>query len=207
MLRESSRIETGARLRTERPPIACTAGILNSGLQRPSAGHEVARGCPLRYHSAEPKMPPRTLFAALTVCLALAVAAACGGGGDDDELTRGQLSDPNEVPTATPWQQPPEVVILDPDNIQPLPPNEPNTGDGGEETPAPGEPGVCGESYTVVSGDTAYGIGEKCGWPADDLENFVTQLEALNPDVDVRSLSIGQVLVMPELPAADDEEQ
>jgi len=155
------------------------------------------------------KMPPRKLFTALIALIVLvALAAACGGGDDDDDdsADRGQLSDPATVPTATIWQQPPEVVILDPNNIQPLPPSEPNTGPGDDDDtpPGEGEPGVCGETYTVVGGDTAFGIGEKCGWPADDLDNFVTQLEALNPDVDVRSLSIDLVLVMPEIPAAED---
>jgi hypothetical protein len=155
-------------------------------------------------------MPPRNLFLVLLSLLAaLAVMAACGGGDDDDDGGGGshQLTDPETVPTVTPWQQLPDPIVLDPNNIQPLPPTDPNTNGGAEETATPeaGEPGVCGETYTVVGGDTAFGIGEKCGWPSDDLDNFVTLLEELNPDIDVRSLSIDQVLVMPPLPADDGE--
>jgi hypothetical protein len=151
-------------------------------------------------------MPPRKLLlTAPLLALALLALAACGGD-DDDDGARGQLSDPNNVPTATPWALPPEVLVIDPDNIQPIPP-ESNGGTVDEETPAPGEPGVCGESYVVEGGDTAFGIGEKCGWPADDLGTFVDELEALNPDADVRNLSIGQVLTMPNLPAEEAPEE
>lgn len=140
-------------------------------------------------------MPPRKIPALiwLTILAALALAVACGGGGDDGNGggAPGQLSDPQSVPTATIWANPPEVIILDPDNIQPLPTDNP--GGGGEATPTPaaGEPGVCGDTYTVVAGDTTFGIAEKCGVSPDDII-------AANPDIgDGRSLTVGQVLVMP----------
>lgn len=115
-----------------------------------------------------------------------AVVAACGG--DDDNSLPGQLSDPNNVPTATPWQDAPSVIVLDPENIQPLPPSAPDTG--GTATPAPGEPGVCGETYTVVAGDTTFGIADKCGVSVDGIQE-------LNPEIDIRNLSIGDVLNLP----------
>lgn len=149
-------------------------------------------------------MPPRKLFAVFAfLCVTLAVFAACGGDDDDGgSFEPGNLTDPQTVPTATPWQQPPEVLLLDPNNIQPLPPNAPNTGepDGGvaEETPVPGEPGVCGETYTVIGGDTTFGIAAKCGVDPQAIID-------LNPDIDPANLSVGQVLIMPE-PAAEETE-
>jgi hypothetical protein len=127
---------------------------------------------------------------------ALAYALACGGGDDDGGGT-GQLSDPQNVPTATYWQDPPEVIMLDPDNIQPLPTDppagSPGGGSGTEPTqpPAAGEPGVCGATYTVIPEDTTFGIAEKCGVSPDDII-------AANPDIDPGSLTPGQVLIMPE---------
>jgi hypothetical protein len=141
------------------------------------------------------KILPRNLIFAgwLVITVSLLVAAACGGGDDDDNGQTGQLTDPQNVPTATTWQQPPDVVLLDPNNLPTLPPQQPN---GPTPTPVPtaGEPGVCGDTYTVVAGDTTFGIAEKCGVSADDII-------AANPDIDPRSLSVGQVLILPEPPA------
>ena len=139
-------------------------------------------------------MPPRKLPALIWLVLlaALMTAVACGGGGDDDDSGgTGQLSDPQNVPTVTPWQEPPEVILLDPDNIQPLPTDNPNPGTAASPTPLAGEPGVCGATYTVVSGDTTFGIADKCGVSPDEIK-------AANPDIDPGNLSVGQVLIMPE---------
>ena len=148
-----------------------------------------------------PPPPPRWIAPALLLLVpALLALAACGG--DDDgggTFEPGNLTNPEGVPTATPWANPPELVILDPDNINPLPPNNPNQT---EPTDAPepngGEPGVCGDTYTVEAGDFLTTIGEKCGvdW------NLIAEL---NPDVDPASLSIGQVLNMPSADADDTE--
>ncbi|MDO8617228.1 MAG: LysM domain-containing protein [Dehalococcoidia bacterium] len=136
------------------------------------------------------KITPRPLLAFL--CLALPAAlllalAACGGGGDSPEFQSGRLTDPRKVPTVTPWQQPPEVKIVDPDSIVPI-------SGGGTPLPSattePGEPGVCGETYKVVSGDTMFGIADKCGVDPHDL------IDA-NPDVNAGSLSVGQVIKVP----------
>jgi hypothetical protein len=157
----------------------------------------------LGYHAPDVSTPPRRLFAVPIILLAaLAAVSACGGDDDDDgSFQPGRLTDQQTVPTATPWQQAPEVVLLDPNNIQPLPPNDPSSGgdgDGPTETPAAGEPGVCGETYTVISGDTTFGIAEKCGVDPQAIID-------LNPDIDPASLSVGQVLIMPE-PAAEETE-
>jgi hypothetical protein len=154
-------------------------------------------------------MPPRNLVALCVVLLVPALLALAACGGDDDgggTFQPGRLTDPDRVPTATPWEVPPEVVLLDPDNIAPLPPDSPNSGGASPTTsPAAGEPGICGDTYTVIAGDTAFGIGEKCGWPAEDLANFVSLLQELNPDADPANLSVGQVLTMPQ-PEGDSEE-
>jgi hypothetical protein len=129
-----------------------------------------------------------------------AFIVACGGGDDDDDdRGTGQLSDPQSVPTATLWEEPPEIILLDPDNIQPLPTDPANPGVTASPTPVAGEPGVCGDTYTVVAGDTTFGIAEKCSVSPDDI---ITA----NPEIgDGRSLTVGQVLTMPE-GSADSEE-
>jgi len=137
-------------------------------------------------------MTPRRRFLALPVVLfAAALLAACGGGGDDRGTSRpGNLTDPRDVPTATPWAQPPEAVILDPNNIQPLPPiGVPGEGQqAAGETPAPA--GDCGPTYTVVSGDTPSGIAEKCGVTTEELL-------AANPGLDPSAMHVGDVVNIP----------
>ena len=144
-------------------------------------------------------VPPRILVPIWLVALAaLALAVACGGGDDSNSPAQhGALTDPQNVPTATPWQNLPDVVQLDPSNLATLPPQQPNAATPAP-TAAPGEPGVCGATYTVVSGDTTFGIADKCGVDADDII-------AANQDIDPRSLTVGQVLKMPPKPAATDE--
>ncbi len=148
-----------------------------------------------------PPLPPRwitlTLFLLVPALLAL---AACGGDDDGGSpFEPGNLTDSEQVPTATPWTNAPDVVILDPDNINPLPPDNPNQTEPTETTePNGGEPGDCGDTYTVEAGDMLVGIGEKCGvdWEL---------IAELNPDVDPASLSIGQVLNMPSPDDAETE--
>jgi hypothetical protein len=136
----------------------------------------------------------RPLFLVLPAIF-LAIAA-CGGDDDDSGTLPGQLTDPQTVPTATPWDETPEVIVLDPENIQPLPPSQPDGGgNGGTATPAAGEPGDCGETYIVVAGDTTFGIADKCGVSVEGIE-------AANPDIDIRSLTIGQEINLP--PASEE---
>lgn len=155
-----------------------------------------------RYDSPDVIMPPRSLvlrLAALLILASLAVAAACGGGDDTNNNTStGKLTDPQNVPTATPWPSQPAIVLLDPNNIQPLPPNQPNTGPTESPTPAAGEPGDCGQTYTVVAGDTMFGIATKCGVDGQRLID-------INPNADPSNLHIGDVLLLPDLlpPSSD----
>jgi LysM repeat protein len=139
-----------------------------------------------------PSLSSRWITLALFLFVpALLALAACGGDDDDGTFEPGNLTDPDSVPTASPWTEIPDVVILDPDNINPLSPDNPNPAD---PTPTPeptsDEPGDCGDTYTVEAGDTFQVIGEKCGveWQL---------IAEANPDVESTSLSIGQVLIMP----------
>ncbi len=133
----------------------------------------------------------RPLALVITISAA-ALLAACGGGGDDDSSGRaGSLTDPRDVPTATPWTQSPDVFIIDPNNIQPLPPLGNQDGgapDGAEATPAVA--GECGATYTVVSGDTPSGIAERCGTTTEELLNA-------NPGLDPTAIHVGDQINIP----------
>ncbi len=65
---------------------------------------------------------------ALAAALALLLATACGGDGDG-ERPAGRLTDPRTVPTATPWADRPEPIILEPGALTPI--SETGTGDTG----------------------------------------------------------------------------
>ncbi len=134
----------------------------------------------------------RSLRAFLPVCLSLVcllvgLLAACGGG-DDDKPEIGKLSDPATVPTAPPWDKPPDVAILDPNAIQPIGGTPPSP------TPAPeGAPGVCGPKYTIESGDTFSNIATKCGTTTQAMKDA-------NPGVDPLTIKPGQQVNVPAAP-------
>ena len=136
-------------------------------------------------------MRRRTLFffplGLLTAGL-LAQLAACGGGDDNPEGTIGQLTNPQDVPTATPWVEPPPIVEVDPNAIVPLP------AEAGAATPAPagegGAPGVCGPKYTVVAGDTFSSIATKCGTTTQGMRDA-------NPGVDPLTIHPGDIVNVP----------
>lgn len=133
----------------------------------------------------------RPLALVITISAAALLTACGGGGGDDSSGRAGNLTDPRDVPTATPWSQSPDVVILDPNNIQPLPPlgnQDADAPDGAEATPAVA--GECGSTYIVVSGDTPSGIAEKCGITTDELLNA-------NPGLDPTGLHVGDEINIP----------
>ena len=135
-------------------------------------------------------MRRRTLFFFPILALTagpLVLLAACGGGDDNAEGAVGQLTNPHDVPSASPWGQPPEVLELDPNAITPI--------SGGAPTPSPaagesGEPGVCGPKYTVASGDTFSSIAEKCGTTTQGMRDA-------NPGVDPLTIHPGQVVNVP----------
>ena len=128
------------------------------------------------------------LGAVLFVILVVVLVAGGGDGGGEPNFQAGQLTDPGSVPTASPWPQPPEVVILDPNAITPI--------SGGQPTAAPeatGEAGACGPKYTITSGDTFSSIAEKCGTSTQAIRDA-------NPGVDPLTLHPGDVINLPAAP-------
>jgi len=87
-------------------------------------------------------MTTRGLIAPLlALALALLLATACGGG-DGGERPAGRLTDPRSVPTATPWAELPEPIILEPGALTPI------SEGGAEETGGNGE---VGDEVTAVT--------------------------------------------------------
>ena len=131
--------------------------------------------------------PGLQLLFPTTLTAVLAFALACGGG--DSERDVGRLTNPQDAPTASPWGQPPDILILDPNAIPTLPVASAPT-----PTPAPasegGEPGVCGPKYTVASGDTFSSVAEKCGTTTQAMRDA-------NPGVDPLTIRPGQVVNVP----------
>ena len=70
----------------------------------------------------------------LVLALALLLATACGDGDGDGRLA-GRLTDPRSVPTATPWSEAPEPIILEPGALTPV------SESGSEESGVNGEVG------------------------------------------------------------------
>ena len=139
-------------------------------------------------------MTPRLAVPALALALfAAVVLAACGGGGADEDVRPGNLTNPRDVPTVTPWAVSPTPVIIDPNNIQPLPAVGPVPDDGGGgdgEPTATSAAGTCAAKYTVVSGDSPSVIADKCGVTTQQI------LDA-NPGLDPRNLHPGDILNIP----------
>lgn len=111
---------------------------------------------------------------ALLVALAL---AACGDGLRPPSSAPGgpvRLTDPRQVPTATPWATPPPVVYLA---------GTPLAG-----SPTPGQP--CGDEYVVQPGDVPVTIAQRCGVTLEDLL-------AANPGLDPTRLRPGDRLRIP----------
>jgi hypothetical protein len=132
--------------------------------------------------------PPITLL----ILTAAALLVACGGGGDDSRGAVGQLTNPADAPTASPWDQPPQVLEIDPDSIGNLPSEVAPTP---TPEPAAGEPGVCGPKYTIASGDTFSSIATKCGTTTQGMRDA-------NPGVDPLTIRPGDVV---NVPAAEPE--
>lgn len=131
------------------------------------------------------------LIPLLALTFGLLLLAACNGG-DGEEQPPARLTDPRSVPTATPWPQPPEPIILEPGALTPISDGsgEEEAGNGGENG-SPVTPGECGDVYIVVAGDAPFSIAEKCGVDVDDLLK-------LNGIDDPTSLFIGQELKIPQ---------
>lgn len=124
----------------------------------------------------------------MALALGLLLAVACGGDGDERAV--GGLTDPRTVPTATPWTEAPDPIILDPEALTPVSTENGDGEDGaaGEGTPTAEE---CGEVYVVQEGDAPFSIAEQCGVSVDDLLQ-------LNSITDPTSLFVGQELQIPQ---------
>ena len=136
-------------------------------------------------------MTARTLLLPLSaLALGLLLVAACGGDGDGSRPP-GNLTDPGSVPTATPWTNPPEPIILDSDILTPTIQDEGETDGDGDQNGDQVTPGDCGDMYIVQSGDVPSAIAETCGVD-------VTDLLELNGIDDPTSLHVGQELKIPQ---------
>jgi LysM repeat protein len=114
----------------------------------------------------------KVLLSLSVLVVAGALLAACGG--DDGGRSRGSqsLTDPRDVPTATPWATPPPIVYVE----------------GGPVSVTGGQ-----GSYTVEPGDTAYAIALKFGITVEELAS------ANNMTVEeIAALSVGQKLTIPQ---------
>jgi len=95
-------------------------------------------------------------------------------------VTSGQATTRRDT-SATTRRAPRDTVTIRPSN-----PATPATGRPGTSTPAAGR----GRAHTVAAGETFYGIARRYGVTA-------AQLRALNPDVDMDALEVGDVLRLP----------
>jgi LysM repeat protein len=82
----------------------------------------------------------------------------------------------------------------------PRPPGSPAPGN----TPAPGPTTAppAGATYTVVSGDTGFGIAGKLNIPAAQQATWIADVARLNDMPNLNSLRVGQVLKIPPTPGA-----
>ncbi len=69
---------------------------------------------------ATPRTARTLLLPLFALALGLLLVAACDGDGDGPPPPS-NLTDPSSVPTATPWTNPPEPIILEPDSSQFVP--------------------------------------------------------------------------------------
>lgn len=130
----------------------------------------------------------RNRFVILAAGAALLFGAACGGGGNGDpegSTDNGeppQLTNPADVPTSTPIDGALTYVIRDNGVSAP-------DGTGMSVSDAPTqEAGGSRGVYTIVSGDTCFGIAETLGTTVEALEEANTSLDcgALQPGVELR---------------------
>ena len=116
----------------------------------------------------------KVLLPLFVLVVAGALLAACGGNESGPSRGSQSLTDPRDVPTATPWATPPPVVYVE-----------------GGPIPVTGGEGT----YTVQAGDVAYDIALKFGITVEELAS------ANNMTVEqIADLSVGQKLIIPQRP-------
>jgi len=122
----------------------------------------------------------KLLLPLFVLIVAGSLLAACGGGDSGPSGGSQSLTDPRDVPTASPWATPPPVVYVE---GGPIPVN------GGSEG-----------SYTVEPNDTAFAIAQRFGITVEELAS------ANNMTVEeIAALSVGQKLIIPQ--AAPEQQQ
>jgi LysM repeat protein len=122
----------------------------------------------------------KLLLPLFVLIVAGSLLAACGGGDSGPSGGSQSLTDPRDVPTASPWATPPPVVYV-------------------EGGPVPVNGGGEG-SYTVEPGDTAFAIAQKFNVTVEELAS------ANNMTVEeIAALSVGQKLIIPQ--AAPEQQQ
>ncbi len=113
------------------------------------------------------------------LALAALLVAACGdrlAPGASGPAGEVRLTDPRQVPTATPWTTPPPVIYLE--------------GTPSADRGTPGAGGPCGDEYVVQPGDVPVQIAQRCGVTLEDLL-------AANPGLDPTRLRPGDRLKIP----------
>ena len=120
-------------------------------------------------------MSSTKLVLLLSLLAAAFLLASCGGNESGPSRGSQSLTDPSDVPSATPWATPPPVVYVE-----------------GGPIPVTGGEG----SYTVQDGDVAYDIATKFGITVEELA------AANNMSMEqIAQLSVGQKLIIPRTPS------
>jgi LysM repeat protein len=138
--------------------------------------------------SGQPSMRHMKRFAPaallpLVLCAGL-IAAACGGSTPPEPADGARITDPARVPSSTPIQNP--VLYRIQGNQVTLVGEEGSS----QLTPVAGNTPTGRANYTVVSGDTCFGIA------ADNNITLAIFMSA-NPNVDCNNLQAGDVVIIP----------
>ncbi len=127
----------------------------------------------------------KNLFATIAASIALLSAVACGGGNGEPQQPAGpdgvpQLTNPATVPTSAPVDGTLTYIIRD---------NGVSAPDGsGMTVSGNATPGPSRNVYTIVSGDTCFGIALTLGTTVEELEraNAALNCGALQPGTELR---------------------
>jgi LysM repeat protein len=129
------------------------------------------------------RIPATATLMLLIVGIALS-AAACGGGSTPEAADGARITDPARVPSSTPIQNP--VLYRIQGNQVTLVGEEGSA----QLTPAAGNTPTGRSNYTIVPGDTCFGI-------AADNNITLAIFTSANPNVDCNNLQAGDVVIIP----------